>query len=217
MHNHILKHYKIVSKTDALNAALQYRNHPSVEILYNYDEQIPEPILKHIRTCAMCSKLHNEYSSKDYVPVNATYTIDKLEIGDIINLPTNNVEDTDRANDKNEYFNPPEVCVLEIKDNEILLAQCFPSELKPVANKGDFLTNEGYYVEAWNQYTLPLDVVYNATYEYDIYFKKAVSKKLMKNIVKYRDTYRTNNSYVDKFRENEIRISKIWYNLLTTK
>lgn len=214
MKNHILKHYKIVSKTDALNAALQYRNHPSESILYNYDEQIPEPILKHIRTCAMCSKLHNEYNNKPYVPNDATYSIDKLNIGDIINIPIYNITDEDRINDKNEYFNSPEVCVLDINEDEISLAQCFPSELKPVANKGDILTNEGYYVEAWNQYTFPLNVIFIKDYEYDIYIKKAVSKKLMKNIIGYRDTYRTNNPYVDKFRENEIRIAKIWNNLI---
>ncbi len=216
MKNDILKHFKIDNKTNALNAGLQYRNHPNTEILYNKDENISEPILKHIRTCATCSKLHNDLSGKQ-IKTSEPNTVTKLEIGDILVIPAKDIFDTDRINDKNEYFNPPEVCVLDIQENIVTVAQCFPDELKPIANKGDILTNEGYYVEAWNQYTIPYNKLCIENYEYDEYIKKAVSKKLIKNIVSYKNTYHTKNIYTDKFRENELRIAKIWISILESK
>lgn len=203
--------------TDALNAALQYRNHPPTQILSRNDDKISQIVLQHIRKCTVCSKLHNTLSEEKYDGKFTCKNITELNIGDIFTIPLENIFDADRTNDKNEFFNPPEVCVLDIQENEIKVAQCFPVELKPIANNGDFLTNDGYYVEAWNQYTLSKKNILLENYLYEEYIKKSVSKKLMKNIIKYGGKHQTNNDFVNKFRENELRIAQIWTNLIQSK
>lgn len=218
MKNTILRHFNINNKTTATHAVYQYRMHPTEEQLCTDDENISQTIIKHIRACPTCSRIHNNWNDNKRNMDKTTYTITEINIGDILIIPTKNISDTDRSNDKNEYFNPPEICILDINDNDVSVAQCFPIELKPIANKGDILTNDGYYVESWNQYILPYSALFiDKDYTYDLYIKKAVSKKLLKNITGYSNGYHTNNHYSDKFRECELRIAQIWRNIIQKK
>ena len=201
------------NRTEALNGAIQYRNHPSIDLLTHTDDETDPIVMQHIRTCSICSRIRMDFTDgkiKQKIP--NTITDVQISVGDIVLLSMKDITMKERTNSKNEFFNPPEMCIISMDEHEVLIAQCFPNNFKPLASNGDVLSND-YYIESWNMYHLPLTLFQNTSYTQ--YIQKAVSKKLIKNILSNKNTdYHSSNNFTNKFRENELRIAQIWKNIL---
>lgn len=205
------------SKTEALAAAMQYRCHPHLDVIYHYHDN---PVVnKHLRICETCSKLYTKIMSRPFTTSKDTFTEQEWSsipnVGDLRTISLKLMSFEDRDNGKGFIYNAPDVVVIETNKTITKVMQTYPVDFKPLADKGDvYDAANKVYLEIWNVYTIPTDALIYNPIENSLVSNistialKAITKKQMRCIEDMSTkSYPVKNPFVQKFRSNEQRIA----------